>query len=175
MVQGALGLKLRWPNCFAHVQPYCFIITQHPSEMQVGRWAAGWWDYIDHSEPFLRHFNIWELLYKKWLTDWCAVMTFGRLTIGLLLISRRAGRAAVHVAKWKVAVSVARRGTGDDRGTILENEKKKHILHQNHTVEALQISVCVHLVSIKNVVCVFVYTDLVMYMFSCLPTAVPQT
>lgn len=53
-------------------------------------------------------------------------MTFGRLTIGLPLISRRAGRAAVHVAVRKVAVPVARRGTGDDRGTILENGKKQN-------------------------------------------------
>lgn len=65
VVQGALGAELRWPNCFSHAQPYCFIITQHPSEMQAYK-RAGWCDCIYHSEPFLRHFNVWKLLTIDW-------------------------------------------------------------------------------------------------------------
>lgn len=42
-----------------------------------------------------------------------------RITIGLLLVSGRAGGAAVHVTVRQVAVTVACRGTGDNRGTIL--------------------------------------------------------
>lgn len=65
MVQGALGAELRWPSCFSHAQPYCFIITQHPSEMQANK-RAGRRDCIYHSEPFLRHFNVWKLLTIDW-------------------------------------------------------------------------------------------------------------
>lgn len=43
------------------------------------------------------------------------------ITIGLLLVS---GGAAIHVTVRQVAVTVARRGTGDNRGTILWVKKK---------------------------------------------------
>lgn len=72
----------------------------------------------------------------------CDVMAFSRLTIGFPLISGRAGRAAVHVAERKVAVPVARRGAGDDRGTILEDEGKPYMqsvtqVHQCRSTFAL--------------------------------------
>lgn len=54
-----------------------------------------------------------------------------RITIGLLLVSGGAGGAAVHVTVRQVAVTVACRGTGDNRGTILL--VKKQIEPQNLT------------------------------------------
>lgn len=76
-------------------------------------WGGGSWDIRGLAERFR--------------ALWCVVTTFWRLTIGLPLISRWAGRAAVHVAVWEVAIAVARRGTGDDRGAILYvNQKTKN-------------------------------------------------
>lgn len=64
-------------------------------------------------------------------------------TIGLLRVSRGAGGAAVHVTLRQVAVTVARGGTGDNRGTILmvgrqttSKSAKQLILHTSSARES---------------------------------------
>lgn len=68
--------------------------------------------------PFI-FYLVNNIVQENSILSLCTLCYNDRLTIGLSLISRWAGRAAIHVAVREVTIAVAGWGTDNNRGTIL--------------------------------------------------------